>query len=465
MNEEVQLPHNIDAEQALLGAVLVNNDALHKCLGLVEEHFYDPVHARIFAAAKTLIDDGKIASPVTLKFPMQDDAGMNELGGPAYLVRLAGSSISTFAAPDYAQTIQELAARRELLAATNEACERAMTHEGGTVSEIRGDLEAKLSKTYSAGEVKPYESFMKSLMLAVDTANEAYQGGTPKGLQTGLKAFDEFMGALKPGQIYILAGRPSMGKTAVALNLANRVDGGVVFASLEMTAESLATRSISQRLREGGAAIPYRNIENGWMNENDFRQVLEAAQAIESTNMITIKPGNNELANLTSSIRAAARQIQKDGTLGMIVVDFLQLVKVKGLKSFDTIGEVTSTFKALALQYNVPIIILSQLNRGVEARDNKRPVLSDLRGSGEIEEHGDNILFCYRPAYYLEREIESITDTEERVDAEADLKNMQNDLELIVAKQKNGKIGTIRLGCEIKYNHLFDRDTQDDLAF
>ena len=460
MNEEVTLPHNIDAEQALLGAVLVNNDALHKCLGLVEEHFYDPVHARIFAAAKTLIDDGKIASPVTLKFPMQDDAGMNELGGPAYLVRLAGSSISTFAAPDYAQTIQELAARRELLAATNEACERAMTHEGGTVSEIRGDLEAKLATTYSASEVKPYETFLKSLMLAVEAANEAYKGGTPKGLQTGLKAFDEFMGAIKPGQIYILAGRPSMGKTAVALNIANRVKAGVVFASLEMTAESLATRSISQSLREEGKSVPYRNIENGWMNEQDFRQVLEASQAIEKTNMITIKPGNNELSQLVSAIRAAARQIQKQTALGLIVVDFLQLVKVKGLKSFDTIGEVTSTFKALALQYNVPIIILSQLNRGVEARDNKRPVLSDLRGSGEIEEHGDNILFCYRPAYYLEREIESITDTEERVDAEADLKSMQNDLELIVAKQKNGKIGTIRLGCEIRYNHLYDQEEQ-----
>ena len=456
----MNLPQNIDAEQSLLGAILTANDALHKCVGLTEDHFYDPVHKRIFAAAKILIDDGKTASPVTLKFPLQDDAGLNELGGPKYLVRLAGSSTSTFAAPDYAKTIQELAARRQLLDAANEVCERAMTAEGGSVADIRGDLEAKLATTYSASEVKPYETFLKSLMLAVEAANEAYQGGTPKGLQTGLESFDKFMGAIKPGQIYILAGRPSMGKTAVALNLANRVKAGVVFASLEMTAESLATRSISQRLREGGASVPYRNIENGWMNENDFRQVLEVSQAIENTNMITIKPGNSELSHLISAIRAAARQIQKQTALGLIVVDFLQLVKVKGLKTFDAIGEVTSTFKALALQYNVPIIILSQLNRGVEARDNKRPVLSDLRGSGEIEEHGDNIIFCYRPAYYLEREIESITDTMERVDAEAALSHVRNDIELIVAKQKNGKIGTIRLGCEIKYNHLFDREDQ-----
>ena len=236
MNEQ-QLPHNIDAETNLLGAILSNNDLLHKCLGLGEEHFYDPVHARIFAAAKVLIDDGAVADPISLKFALQDDAGLNELGGPKYLVRLVGGAVSNFAAPDYAKTIQELAARRQLLDAANEACERAMTAEGGSVSDIRGDLEAKLATTYSASETKPYETFLKSLMLAVEAANEAYKGGTPKGLQTGLKAFDEFMGAIKPGQIYILAGRPSMGKTAVALNIANRVKAGVVFASLEMTAE------------------------------------------------------------------------------------------------------------------------------------------------------------------------------------------------------------------------------------
>lgn len=454
------LPHNIEAEQALLGAILLNNDVLHKCNGLAESHFYDPVHARIFSAAKALIDVGKIASPVTLKFPLQDDDGMMELGGPAYLVRIAGASVSGFAAPDYAKTVQELAARRELFVASNDASERALSAEGGSVADIRGDLEARLAETYSVAETKPYETFLKSLTLAIEAANDAYRGGTPRGLQTGLKAFDEFMGAIKPGQIYIIAGRPSMGKTAVALNIANRVKAGVVFASLEMTAESLATRTISQRLREGGISVPYRNIENGWMNEADFRNVIEKAKEIENSNMITIKPGNNELSHLISAIRAAARQIQKNTALGLIVVDFLQLVKVKGAKSFDAIGEVTSTFKALALQYNVPIIILSQLNRGVEARDNKRPTLSDLRGSGEIEEHGDNILFCYRHSYYLEREMQNITDTEERVDAEADLKSIQNDLELIVAKQKNGKIGVIRLGCEIKFNHLFDRQDQ-----
>lgn len=459
------LPSNIEAEQALLGAVLVNNETMHKIPDLEADHFFDPVHARLFEAMQKKIAADELVSPITMKHFATSDSGMAELGGANYLVRMAGASTSPLTAPAIAATIIELAARRSLIIAAREAIERAGDAQGGAVDEIRADLEGKLADSYDLnGKDAPFATIMESVVAAVDAANEAYKGGTPRGAQCGLKSIDEYLGAFKPGQVYIIAGRPSMGKTAIALNIASRVDG-VVFASLEMTDEALANRLISQKLREGGANIPYRNIENGWLNEADFRQVVEASMELKSANMITIKPGNSELSKLLSSIRSAARQVKKRGELRMIVLDFLQLVSVRGASKFDAIGEVTKAFKAIALQYDIPVVVLSQINRGVESRDDKRPVLSDLRGSGEIEEHGDNILFCYRPAYYLEREINGITDIEAKADAHADLAAMQNSLELIVAKQKNGKIGTIHLGCEVKFNHLYDKEEQSEAAF
>ena len=453
---------NIEAEQSVLGSILVANDVLHKCHGLEAIHFSDPVHAEIFKECRALINEGKLASPVTLKYIFQDHPGMADLGGVGYLARLAGSA-SPMAAKDYAQTVKSLWARRDLVNAVSEAKERAESHAGGTVSEITGALEARLADNRNQGGSKPLaRAFIHGVHRAVTELSDAYQGKSTPGRQTGLAAIDKFLGGFKPGRVYVLAGRPSMGKTAVGMNLAKRIacqGKGVIFASLEMPEVELTNRYLSQSLRERGQYVEYQRIENAWISEGEMGEIVEEAKAIADLPIWTITPENSDLIDLLSSIRSVARRFTDDNPLGMIVVDYLQLIGVKNQQNETAkIDAVSVAIKRISMELNVPVILLSQLNRAVETRDNKRPTLSDLRGSGSIEQDADAVIFCYRHAYYAEREMEGITDPVEKEDANQTVKAIENDLELIVAKHRGGKIGTIRLGIEIKYNHLFDKD-------
>ncbi|MEM1389059.1 MAG: DnaB-like helicase C-terminal domain-containing protein, partial [Pseudomonadota bacterium] len=298
--EDVQtVPHNIEAEQQLLGAILTNNDTYDRVSGVIgAQHFHDPVHARIFDIAAARIAKNALASPVTLKAFLEDDEGLKQLGGPAYLARLAGAAISSFAAKDYAQLIYDLAIRRQLIELGGEISAKASdVTVASEPSEQIVEAEQRLYKLGEQGQSDTgFQSFLRAATDAVNVANAAYQrDGGLAGLATGLVDLDKKLGGLHRSDLLILAGRPSMGKTSLATNVAFNIakayrrgalsdgsegalDGGVVgFFSLEMSAEQLAARILSE-----ASEVPSENIRRGNMSEADFRRFVEAAKALEA---------------------------------------------------------------------------------------------------------------------------------------------------------------------------------------
>lgn len=468
-------PENIGAEQAVLGALLVNNDVLLKITALRAEHFYDPVHARIFEIAKARIDKGQMATPVTIKGLMDGDPGLAELGGPAYLARLAAASITIGATPEYAQVIMDAWVRRRVLQVSEEMVEWSQQGER-TVEEIAATVEQQFLDLREVTSAKPLSaSFFRASMDAIAELTQIYQSGGG-GTMTGLASFDSIIGGLRGGRLYLMGGRPGMGKTSVALGLACGItngqdhDGnqnGVIFTTLEMSKTELMYRFYSLKLRERGRKVPFFIIEQGKLNETDFRDVLQVTKENARMPIRFVDPPNLELTTIVSGIRSAA----KGGFTGntrpaAIIIDYLQLIAIRGEKDrFALPGRVTKALKALARELDLPIILLSQLSRGVEQRgiQDRRPVMADLRNSGEIEEDAHAIIFCYRHAYYLEKQIKATQDETERDILETELAACQNRIELIVEKNRSGPLGTARLHIELPYNLIRDIPGQEDM--
>ena len=464
--EAQALPHNIEAEQALLGALLVNNDVFDRVTAIVNEgHFYDPVHGRIFEVAARRIQKNALASPVTLKAFMEDDEGLKELGGPAYLVRLAGASISLFAAKDYAQLIYDLAIRRDLMAIGDQisATAASVDVESEPKDQIV-DAEQMLYKLGESGNVDSgFQSFLRALTSAVDVANAAYlRDGGMSGISTGLIDMDKKLGGLHPSDLLILAGRPSMGKTSLVTNIAfniakaykkglkpdgteGAVEGGVVgFYSLEMSSEQLAARILSE-----AAEIPSEQIRRGDMTEEEFRRFLEAAKDLETCPLYI----DDTPALPISSLAARARRLKRQHGLDVLMVDYLQLVRPATAKDsrVNEVSEITQGLKAIAKELNIPVIALSQLSRQVESRDDKRPMLSDLRESGSIEQDADVVMFVYREDYYKEREKPGEHDIDKMMAWQEEMSQVTGKAEVIVGKQRHGPIGTIDLSFEAEF--------------
>ncbi|MEM6728452.1 MAG: replicative DNA helicase, partial [Pseudomonadota bacterium] len=386
-----QMPHSIEAEQQLLGAILTNNDLYDRVSSVISsKHFYDPVHARIYETAAARIQKNALASPVTLKAFLEDDEGLKELGGPAYLARLAGAAISAFAARDYAQMIYDLAIRRELIGVGHDIADRAKRMDA--TSEPREQIveaEQVLYQLAEQGESDTgFQSFLKAVTDAVKVANSAYErDGKLVGISTGLSDMDKKLGGLHPSDLLILAGRPSMGKTSLATNIAfniakkyrkglrhdgkeGAVDGGVVgFFSLEMSAEQLAGRILSE-----AAEIPSDQIRRGDFNETEFRRIIEAAKELEACPLFI----DDTAALPISQLAQRARRLKRTHGLDVLIVDYLQLVRPASAKDsrVNEVSEITQGLKAIAKELDIPVIALSQLSRQVEARDDKRPQLS-----------------------------------------------------------------------------------------
>jgi len=395
------MPHSIEAEQQLLGAILTNNDIYDRVASVIQaQHFYDPVHQRIYEVAATRIAKNNLASPVTLKAFMEDDEGLKELGGPAYLARLAGAAISSFAARDYAQIIYDLAIRRELIGLGRDIAAKAALVD--VASEPKEQIVEAEQALYALGEQgqaeSGFQSFLRAVTDAVNVANAAYQrDGGLAGVSTGLTDMDKKLGGLHKSDLLILAGRPSMGKTSLATNIAfniakaykkgqlpdgseGAVDGGVVgFYSLEMSAEQLAARILSE-----AAEVPSENIRRGDMTEEEFRRFVEAAKALEACPLYIDDTPALPIAQLA----ARARRLKRTSGLDVLIIDYLQLVRGTGKSEnrVNEISEITMGLKAIAKELNIPVIALSQLSRQVENREDKRPQLSDLRESGSIEQ-------------------------------------------------------------------------------
>ena len=462
------LPHNIEAEQQLLGAILTNNDVYDRIAILVKaEHFYDPVHQRIFEKASARILKNALASPVTLKPFFEDDEGLKELGGPAYLVRLAGAAISAFAARDYAQMIYDLAVRRELIALGRDISAKAAKVD--VVSEPREQIIEAEQKLYKLGEQgvaeRGFVSFLKAVTEAVNVANAAYQrDGGLAGISTGLVDLDKKLGGLHPSDLLILAGRPSMGKTSLATNIAfniakafkrgrmpdgseGAVEGGVVgFFSLEMSSEQLAARILSE-----ASEVPSEQIRRGDMTEQEFRRFVEAAKALESCPLYI----DDTPALPISQVAARARRLKRTHGLDVLMVDYLQLLKGSSKENrVQEVSEITQGLKAIAKELNIPVVALSQLSRAVESRDDKRPQLSDLRESGSIEQDADVVMFVFREEYYKEREKPADHELEKMAQWQTVMENVHGKAEVIIGKQRHGPIGTVELSFEGRFTRF-----------
>jgi replicative DNA helicase len=459
-------PSNLEAEMALLGAILANNDAADRVSNFLgPEHFSEAVHARIFEAATTLIRMGKLASPVTLKNHFENDATLKEIGGPSYLARLAASATTIINAEEYGRTVYELAQRRKLISIGTEVVNEAF--EPDIESSSKDLIERAESALYSMAETdkygKGFQAFGRAMAEAIDMASAAYQrDGGLSGISCGLTDMDEKMGGLQKSDLIILAGRPAMGKTALATNIAYHVarnykaeyqadgsnkvmDGGVVaFFSLEMSSEQLATRIISEQ-----TGISSELIRRGKINEDDFQKLVEVSRELQALPLYIDATGGLTIAQLASR----ARRLKRQRGLGLIIVDYLQLLAGSSRKQAEgrvqEVTEITVGLKALAKELAVPIIALSQLSRQVENREDKRPQLSDLRESGSIEQDADVVLFVYREEYYLERLMPQEGSPEFQTWQDK-MNHAHGRAEVIIGKQRHGPTGTIELQFEAK---------------
>jgi len=462
------LPHNIEAEQQLLGAILVNNDIYDRISSLVKhDHFYEPVHQRIFEIATARIAKNALASPVTLKAFMEDDEGLKELGGAAYLARLAAAAISAYAARDYAQMIYDLAVRRDLIRLGQDIAAQAQKMDvASEPKEQIVEAEQRLYKLAEQGVAeRGFQSFLKAVTDAVQMANAAYQrDGGLAGISTGLIDLDKKLGGLHPSDLLILAGRPSMGKTSLATNIAfniakayrtgrrpdgteGAIEGGAVgFFSLEMSAEQLAARILSE-----AAEVPSEQIRRGDMSEAEFRRFVEAAKSLESCPLYI----DDTPALPISQVAARARRLKRTHGLDVLMVDYLQLLRGSSKESrVQEVSEITQGLKAIAKELNIPVIALSQLSRNVESREDKRPQLSDLRESGSIEQDADVVMFVYRDEYYREREKPGEDELDKMATWQAKMESVHGKAEVIIGKQRHGPIGTVELSFEGQFTRF-----------
>ncbi|WP_297772422.1 replicative DNA helicase [uncultured Roseovarius sp.] len=461
------VPHSIEAEQQLLGAILTNNDIYDRVAQIIgPKHFYDPVHARIFETAATRIAKNNLASPVTLRAFLEDDDGLKELGGPAYLAKLAGAAISTFAVRDYAQMIYDLAVRRELIALGHDIAGKAARVD--VESEPKDQIveaEQKLYQLAEQGQSETgFQSFLKAVTDAVNVANAAYQReGGLAGVSTGLADLDSKLGGLHKSDLLILAGRPSMGKTSLATNIAfnvarayrrgtlsdgtdGAVDGGVVgFFSLEMSAEQLAGRVLAE-----ASEISSHKIRQGDMDETEFRRFVEAAKQLEACPLYI----DDTAAIPISQLAARARRLKRTHGLDVLIVDYLQLVRGASDNRVQEIGEISMGLKAIAKELNIPVIALSQLSRQVESREDKRPQLSDLRESGSIEQDADVVMFVFREEYYKEREKPGDHEMDKMAEWQEAMSRLHGKAEVIIGKQRHGPIGTVELSFEAQFTRF-----------
>ncbi len=464
------LPQSIEAEQALLGAILTNNRAMEKVVEFLKpEHFASPVHGKVYKACQTLLERGRLADPITLKDFFMSEGSLEEVGGADYLFQLAASSTTTINAGDYGTQIFDRYMRRQLISlgtdVVNDAFEISL--DNSAVKQIES-AEKMLYDLANEGELEggPQQLSFGARQLLETTQQAMSNPNGVGGVPTGLVDMDALLGGLHNSNLIILAGRPAMGKTALATCIAANVaehfreenkKGGekksVAFFSLEMSAAELAGRILSNYTQIEG-----HRISSGKINPAEFDKLAEAITNLNDLPLLV-----DETPGVTvTAIKNRARRMKRDKSqgLGLIVIDYLQLIQESGRAEnrVQALSEMTRTLKVMAKELNVPVIVLSQLSRLVESRDNKRPQLSDLRESGSIEQDADIVMFVFREVYYLmnEQPIQK-----ERESSEAFQKRCQEweqkkvDLakraEAIIAKQRHGSTGTVNLYFDGQY--------------
>ncbi len=464
-------PHNIEAEQSLLGAILVNNDAFYRVSDFLEpKHFFEPIHQTIYETSGSLIRMGKVATPVTLKTFLPGDTDIGGMTVAQYLARLAAEATTIINAQDYGRAIYDLSLRRDLIHIGEDMVNVAF--DAPVDFAPRAQIEDAERRLYELAESGRYDGgfqrFSQAMKVALDMAANAYQrDGKLSGIATGLRDLDSKMGGLQRSDLVIVAGRPGMGKTALATNIAyniarahraevqvdstmKSVNGGIVgFFSCEMSAEQLATRILAEQ-----TSVSSSLIRRGGISQTEFDKIRDYTIQLQHLPLFVDETGGLSISQLT----ARARRLKRQKGLDLIVVDYIQLLQGSGKRSDNRVQEVTeitTSLKALAKELNVPVIALSQLSRQVESRDDKRPQLSDLRESGSIEQDADVVMFVYREEYYLANK-EPRVGTPEYEKWQLDMSLVHGKAEVIIGKQRHGPTGTVELQFEGQFTRFGD---------
>jgi replicative DNA helicase len=473
MNSAVPMPriapHNIEAEQALLGAILINNGALDRVSGFLDAgHFHDPVHAQIFETISALVKSGRSADPISLKATFRNASAISdEMSVAQYLGRLAANATTIINAADYGRTIVDLATRRALITIGEDLVNAAFDApvDFPPAQQIE-EAETRLHGLVQHGaNEKPTWTLQDALAGAIADANAAYQRGADlAGLSTGIAALDAKVGGMAPGDLIIIAGRPGMGKSAlaatIALNCARpklpSASSGEIpppvpaaFYSMEMGAKQVAARILSTT-----ANVPAWSMRTGRLQADDMRRMVASADSLAHVPLVFDETGALTIGQLA----ARARRLKRQKGIGLIVVDYLQLMRGAGRHGnrVGEITEITTGLKALAKELEVPVIALSQLNRQVESREDKRPQLSDLRESGSIEQDADIVMLVYREDYYVERQKPEEADPQAFRDWAARMRAANGKAEVVIAKHRHGPTGVVELSFDAKSTSFAD---------
>ena len=460
-----ELPNNIEAEQSVIGSILVSNDILDDVSPIINyTKFYDPIHQKIFLAIENLISKGMLANPITLKNYFENDKNLIELEGHEYLVKITKFSTSLRQAIEYAKIIYDMHVRRELIKISETTIDNASNKNIDLPGEkIIEDSEKLLFDLAERGSFsKSFIKFDAALNQTIEMASKAFKSTEGiVGVPTGLTALDDRLGGLHNQDLVIIGGRPSMGKTALATNIAfhaakNIQDKGlkssVAFFSLEMSSEQLSTRILSEQSR-----IKSNDIRRGKISEEQFDKFIETSKNISELPLYIDETPAISIAAISNR----ARRIKRLFGCELVVVDYIQLMRATNIRSegrVQEISEITQGLKALAKELNVPVLAVSQLSRAVEQRDDKKPQLSDLRESGSIEQDADVVMFVYREAYYLERKEPRPATVEH-----AEWQNKMNEIsilaEIMIGKQRHGPTGNIKVEFESMFTKFRDIQT------
>jgi len=466
-NKQKEMPCNIEAEQAVIGSILVSNDIFDEITPILDsQKFFDPIHVKIFQTIESLINKGLLANPITLKNHFENNEGLKELGGQEYLIQITKFATSIKQAIDYAKIVQEMHLRRELIKISELVSYEASNNSDVTSSgeEIIQNAEKSLFDLAERGHFN--QSFMKfenALKQTIDMAKSAYQNEEGiVGVPTGLTDLDSRLGGMHKQDLIIIAGRPSMGKTALATNIAfhaakniekKGTKSTVAFFSLEMSSEQLSTRILSEQSR-----IRSNDIRRGKVSEQEFEKFIET-----SKNIFELPLYIDETPAITiAAISNRSRRIKRLFGLDLIIVDYIQLMKSFGRKEYNRvqeISEITQGLKALAKELNVPVLALSQLSRAVEQRDDKKPQLADLRESGSIEQDADVVMFVFREAYYLERK-EPTLGSVEHAEWQQKMNEISSLADIMIGKQRHGPTGNVKVEFEAMYTKFKDLENK-----
>jgi replicative DNA helicase len=429
-------PHSVEAEQSLLGGLLIDNTAWDRLGGvLTDKDFYRPEHALIYKVIQRLVGDNHPADVITVHEAVKSEQG-GDLVGIDYLNSLAQSTPSAANIKGYADIVRDRSILRRLIEVSDNIVNSAFVPEGRSVRTLLDEAESRILQIGEEGSRKAdyleIEPLLKTVVARIDELYNRQGGSDITGIATGFIDLDKQTSGLQKGDLVIVAGRPSMGKTAFALNIAENValaEGlPVVVFSMEMSGEQLAARLLGSVGR-----VDQGRMRTGKLQDDEWPRVTDAIARLSNTQILIDETG--ALSSL--ELRARARRIARNfgGTLGLVVIDYLQLMSGSGSENRATeISEISRSLKSLAKELQCPVVALSQLNRGLEQRPNKRPIMSDLRESGAIEQDADLIMFIYRDEVY-----------------HPDTTQDKGVAEIIIGKQRNGPIGTIRLSWQGPY--------------